>query len=107
MMRIDINLLKDIEENVDGRLNILKSMRKLRIPTCLIHGSADESVHVTEAHDLSKAARRKSVQLHLIPDATHTYGSIHPFDGAPSELKEAVKTTSLFFQQHLIQPFKL
>ena len=48
----------------------LDSVRKLKIPLLLIHGSADESVPVSMAHDLFRAARTDK-RLHIVEGGMH------------------------------------
>ncbi|MEX2582758.1 MAG: alpha/beta fold hydrolase [Gemmatimonadota bacterium] len=82
---------RDIVENRE-RLDVLGSAARLRIPWLIVHGEADETVPVSDAHTLFSAAG-EDAELCLIEAGSHTFGAKHPYDGPTPELRTAVQTT--------------
>jgi fermentation-respiration switch protein FrsA (DUF1100 family) len=75
----------------------------------LLHGAADQTVPVSEAEALARAAEptagiggvspaRRTI---LLPGADHTFGAVHPFAGPTPELAEAIDETVKWFGRHL------
>lgn len=62
----------------EKRLTIKTAVEKLSIPFLIIHGLQDESVSVTEAHQLH--AWNLQSELCLIENANHTFDIQHPFN---------------------------
>jgi len=65
-------------------------------PLLLIHGGKDEAVPVEEARTLAAAAgdRAKLVEL---PDAGHTFGAVHPWQGPTGDLESIAVRLRRFF----------
>ena len=80
-------------------LDIEKISRKIKIPFCVIHGRKDIAVKEEEATNLDKWI--PTSQLILIEDATHTFGSYHPYDKdeLPEDLKTVVDESINFLEQ--------
>ena len=68
---------EDFETNSD-RLNIHKAVRSLHIPHLIIHGDADTSVLVDEAHNMKKW--NPEAELFIVEGADHVFGVTHPWD---------------------------
>ena len=80
-------------------LDIEKISRKIKTPFCVIHGRKDIAVKEEEATNLDKWI--PTSQLILIEDATHTFGSYHPYDKdeLPEDLKTVVDESINFLEQ--------
>ena len=74
---------EDFEQHAQ-QLNIERAVRSLDIPHLIIHGNADTSVWVNEAHDM--AAWNTEARLLIVDDANHVFGVSHPWE--KSELSD-------------------
>ncbi|WP_191859466.1 alpha/beta hydrolase family protein [Hanstruepera ponticola] len=88
---------EDFEANQD-RLNIEKAIKKITIPTLIIHGTSDTSVLYKEAENLHEW-HTHSV-LFPVKNADHVFNSKHPWedDKLPQELQEVVSETVSFIK---------
>lgn len=77
-----------------GELDIQAALEATECPVLIVHGLSDESVPLSEAHQLASCARNGS--LVLIEKASHTFGARHPFAGVPKELSFAMHATAGF-----------
>lgn len=89
----------DIQQNQE-RLDILGAASRLEIPWLIVHGEADQSVDVGEAHALFDAAGDEAEML-LVADAGHTFGGTHPLVATAPELLTAAHATVSWFDRHL------
>ncbi len=98
-MPIRYALYEDFANN-SNRLNIQSACEKLTIPRLVIHGSADEAVSIEEGKQLAQWLK---VPLFEIPNANHTFGSVHPLTDykLPQDLKTAVEITMGFLKQQV------
>ena len=90
MMRIGMDAVRDVEENLD-RLQISEVAAKILAPALVVHGTADETVSVESARKL--AAAFPNGELALIEGAGHTFGAGHPLKGVTPELAEVLALT--------------
>jgi alpha-beta hydrolase superfamily lysophospholipase len=92
------SFLEDFEAHED-ELTIEKAV--LRYPGHLLaaHGSADAAVSLDHAQRLVKWAQNG--QLHVLPDAGHTFGAAEPWQNPtlPSELEALTQTTLRFLEE--------
>ena len=73
---------------------------RLRAPWLIVHGESDVTVPVAEARALHTAGR-DTAELMLVPDAGHTFETVHPWQG-PTPAFEAVTDASVaWFGRHL------
>jgi len=79
-MRMNYTLLEDLEKN-SGRLNILKSVSKIKIPFLILHGKEDLAVDYSEAEAIYNASDKTLTNLIMIEHTGHTFGIVHPFAG--------------------------
>lgn len=89
-MPLGLTLLDDLEKN-RSLLDIEAAAARIGIPWLIVHGQADASVSVEDARRLHGA--NPNAELVLIPDAGHTFGATHPFEGVGPHLKEALRVT--------------
>lgn len=103
MMRMNAELLEDIERNKDGSLNIEKATGGLRIPYLIIHGEQDVTVPVKEAEQLYKWSDKTTSEMEVIQSAGHTFNIVHPFTGSNDKFDKVLKLTEKFFNKTLIK----
>ena len=100
MMRMNAELLNDIEEN-SGRLNILNAAAGLKKPYLIIHGKEDLAVKYTDAENIYSSSDPSLTELNIIENTGHTFGVEHPFKGSTKAFDEAIKLTTEFFAENL------
>lgn len=82
-----------------GDRGILRAVRQLRAPLLILHGADDTTVPATRAQEI-KAAAGEAAELHIIPEADHNYGAVHPFRGTTPQLEAALGFTLAWLAQH-------
>jgi uncharacterized protein len=84
-------------ENNQDRLNIRQHASRLSKAALHIHGTNDQSVHFEEAKEL---ASWTNGTLHLIPEASHTFGASHPWraEHLPKDLELVCKLSIDFIK---------
>ena len=78
-LRLELDLLRDVEANRE-RFDLRSACARLRSPTLLLHGTADESVPFAEGEALARAFRPAVARLSVHEGAGHTFGAVHPLD---------------------------
>ena len=96
VMRLETDLLDDVELNGKTKLNIEAGAGKIKAPWLIIHGTGDETVPSTEAEHLHSLSKGMST-LRLIEDANHGFGATHPLVEVPPALEKVVQETAKFF----------
>lgn len=99
-MRLDYSLLKDIQDNAKGHLNLENAVKKLNLPLLIIHGEQDLAVPVSEGKQLFEWADKSLTEFVVIPQTGHTFGAVHPFEKTNDQL-EAILQKSLNFLNNL------
>jgi dipeptidyl aminopeptidase/acylaminoacyl peptidase len=102
-LALGLGLLADVEER-RAELDLLAAAAARRAPWLIVHGAEDESVPVAEAHRLAERAAGQAgtkTELLVIPGASHTFGSRHPFAGPTPQLIQALNATQRWFREHL------
>ncbi len=97
-MPLDVSLLEDFETH-RRRLDVERASAHVTLPWLVVHGEADTTVPVTEAHRLIGANPR--ARLEIIQDAGHTFEARHPFAGTTPALNQALLATRRHFERHL------
>jgi len=98
-LELDCSLLDDGEKNSQD-YDVEAAASRRTAPWLLLHGDADETVHIAEAHTLAAAATGE-VEMHTIEGGSHTFGAQHPFSGPTPALIEAMNRTQLWLRRHL------
>ena len=101
IMKVGMDMLKDIEKNSKNALNILSATKHLGKPLLVIHGSEDTSVRFYEAEMLNIYADPIRSEMRLIAGADHTFGVKHPFAGSTPQLDSALAYSLKFFKDEL------
>ncbi len=86
----------------DSKWNVENEIKKLGMPILIIHGQNDEAVPIE--HGLDKyewiKENNKSNSLKIIPGATHTFNTKHPFEESSPQLEEMIAEVVAFI--HLL-----
>jgi uncharacterized protein len=96
IMRLDTDLLDDVELHAKTKLDIEAAARKIRVPWLIVHGTADDTVPSSEAERLHALSPGVST-LRLIKGANHGFDAKHPLGEAPPVLEKVVLETVKFF----------
>lgn len=95
-MRLETDLLDDVELHGKTKVNIEGAAGKIKVPWLILHGTADETVPSSEAESLHSKAKGVST-LRLIEESGHTFEAKHPLTEIPPSLEKVVKETVNFF----------
>lgn len=98
-LALGLGLLAEMEEQAPD-LDILAAAATRRAPWLIVHGAEDESVPANEGHRLAEQAAGEK-ELLVIPGASHTFGSRHPFAGPTPQLVQALNATQRWYRSHL------
>jgi dienelactone hydrolase len=98
-LALGAGMLAEVEERAP-ELDLLAAAAARRAPWLIVHGAGDESVPVAEAHRLAERATGRT-ELLVIPGASHTFGSRHPFAGPTPQLIQALNATQAWLREHL------
>jgi len=101
MMRVNISLLDDIEQNAKGSLNIENAVRHLNIPLLIAHGEQDLAVPIAEAEQVYRWSDKSKTEFYKLFETGHTFDVVHPFKGTTEKLEKLLDKTTKFFIQHL------
>ncbi len=96
VMRLETDLLDDVELNGKTKLNIEGAAGKIKAPWLIIHGTGDETVPSSEAEHLHSLSKGMST-LRLIEGANHGFSATHPLAEVPSVLEKVVLESAKFF----------
>ena len=98
-LELGIELLEDLRGN-ETALDLAAASARIQAPWSIVHGTHDESVPFSEAHDLAGWATGTH-EVVEIKDGSHTFGARHPFVGPTRELVRAMNATQIWFRRHL------
>jgi alpha-beta hydrolase superfamily lysophospholipase len=96
VMRLDTDLLDDVELHGKTKLDIEAAARKIKVPWLIVHGTGDETVPSSEAEKLHSLSPGVST-LRLIKGANHGFDAKHPLGEAPPVLEKVAQETVKFF----------
>lgn len=84
--------LEEIKQ-ANGKWNVRNALEEVSTNFLIIHGEEDESVPIEHAKNLYEWNKKfgHKVELKIIPNASHTYNTKHPFEGASEELEKMIK----------------
>jgi dipeptidyl aminopeptidase/acylaminoacyl peptidase len=101
LMRLDITLLEDIENNKNTTLNVKQALNNLKKPLLIVHGEQDLTVPIEEANILYDWSNKKLTEKYFIPAIGHTYDIKHPFEGSNPKFEALLERTKTFFKSYL------
>jgi pimeloyl-ACP methyl ester carboxylesterase len=84
----------------DSKWNVENEIKKLQQPICILHGENDEAIpeeHGKSLFEWVHPFNKKSLLI-IIPGATHTYNTKHPFEGPTRQLEEMSNAVIMFIQ---------
>ena len=97
VMRLNIDLLNDIEQNSNDSLNIENAIKFLDRPLLIAHGDQDLTVQINEAEQLYNWSDKSKTEFYKIFGAGHTFDVVHPFAGTNLKFDKLLEKTSNFF----------
>lgn len=101
IMRLNVCLLDDIENNLNDKLSIEKAAKNLNKPLLIIHGEQDLTVPVIEANMIYNWSNKKVTEIAKIPTAGHTFDIVHPFTGSNSKFDLVIDRIDDFFNKYI------
>lgn len=101
MMRLDVGLLDDIENNSTSSLNIEKALKNLNRPLLIAHGEQDLAVPIAEAEQLYSWSDKSKTEFYKLFSTGHTFDIVHPFNGTSEKFEKLLDKTTNFFVNHL------
>ena len=101
VMKLNVSLLKDIEQNRDDSLNIERAVRELGKPLFIAQGEQDLAVPFEEGEKLFEWADKRLTKFYPIENTGHTFDIQHPFKGSNDKFDALLNRTSEFFKNHL------
>jgi dienelactone hydrolase len=102
VMRLETDLLDDVELHGKTKVNIEAAAAKIKAPWLIIHGTADDTVPSSEAEHLHSLSKGMST-LRLIEGANHGFSATHPLNEVPPVLEKVVQETVNFFVRNAAQ----
>jgi alpha-beta hydrolase superfamily lysophospholipase len=105
VFQLGTTVLDEATEHGDGMLNIAAAAESLLCPWLIVHGDADETVQIGEAHDLCASAG-SNAELFVVPGATHTFNVAHGMTEPSPQLRSATERTVRFFSERLVAPVR-
>jgi len=84
----------------DKEWNVKQAIRLLSMPILIIHGANDEAVPVEHGEEIYGWIKNsnKHNRLVIIPNATHTFNTPHPFTKTSDELEVLINTITNWIQ---------
>lgn len=107
IMRIDISLLHDLENNSDDLLNIEKAVRNFNRQLLIVHGNQDMAVPIKEAAELYEWSDKSKTEFFKIYGTGHTFDIVHPFNSSNEKFEKVLETTLIFFHNNLTNQVNL
>lgn len=97
LMPMNYQIVEDFYQHKE-RFDVPSAIQNLGVPLLAFHGSADETVPVSMAYQISKW--NEQAQVELIPEANHTFGGGHPYqqDSLPPDVALIVERSVRFFR---------
>ena len=98
---LDYEVVEDYLKHEHGRFNIPLAAATIARPWLLVHGTADETVPVSEARALAESAADPRSEALFIEGAGHTFGTVHPWAGPTADSERLFDVTTRFLSRHL------
>ena len=101
LMRMDLSLLDDIEQNSNGSLNLENSVRILNKPLLVAHGDQDLAVPIKEAEQIYSWSDKSKTEFFKLFGTGHTFDIVHPFAGSTEKFEKLLEKTTKFLIKNL------
>lgn len=84
--------------NSDTEWNVEKEIKKLAMPILIVHGDEDEAIPVEHGEKLFEWIKNQNElsSLEVIPGATHTFNTKHPFERPSPQLEKMLQIVASF-----------
>jgi fermentation-respiration switch protein FrsA (DUF1100 family) len=105
LFRLRTPVLEEATEHGDGMLDIGAAAESLLCPWLIVHGDADETVHIAEGEQLAARAG-SNAELVRIAAGTHTFNVAHGMTEPSPQLLDATERTVRFFVERLVAPVR-
>ncbi|MEW9698027.1 alpha/beta hydrolase family protein [Paenibacillus sp. SI8] len=89
-MPLDLVILEDMEQNAD-RYDLIGRVKEAVFPITLIQGTEDSTRWIAGSASLVES--NPEIQWFRIAEGNHTFGTVHPYQGATKALQEAIAVT--------------
>lgn len=100
---LSIELLQEVEQYGETRLNIAAAASRIDVPWLILHGEEDETVNVSEGQRLASLGGPKTEWAPLA-GVNHSFGGKHPLPEVTPTLAAAAEQTVAFFERNLLRP---
>lgn len=97
---IGVEVLHDLEARRED-LDMATAAARRRAPWLIVHGDADGTVPVAEAHAHARHAGGTH-ELLVVEDGDHTFGAKHPFSGPNPHLIQVFNATQTWLRRYLV-----
>ena len=97
---LSIEILHEVEEYGDSRLNIAAAASRISVPWLIVHGAEDETVPLSEAERLAFLAGPNAA-LRVLDGVNHSFGGKHPLEQVTPTLESVTRETVDFFSKQL------
>ncbi len=101
LMRLNVEILEDIEQNRNGSLNIENAVKNLNKPLLIVHGDQDLAVPIVEAEQIYDWSDKSQTELFKLFRTGHTFDIVHPFSGTTAKFEKVLEKTTHFFNKYL------
>jgi dienelactone hydrolase len=101
IMKLNVSLLEDLEQNKDELLNLEKAAKNLKKPLMILHGEQDLAVPIKEAEQIYSWSDKEKTEFFKISGAGHTFNITHPFEGSNNKFDFVLEKTLKFFNKNL------
>jgi uncharacterized protein len=99
MMRMNVELLEDVETNKDGSLSTEKVVKSLNKPLLIIHGTEDLTVPIAEGEQIYNWSNKSITRFEKLAACGHTFDVVHPFEGSNKKFDLVLSKTEQFLNK--------
>ena len=96
---LSVDILREVEEFGESRLNISSAAARINVPWLIVHGAEDETVNVSEGQRL--AALSNVADLNVLEGVNHSFGGKHPLPDITPTLESVTRETVSFLERNL------
>lgn len=99
MLRMNVELLEDIELNKNGSLSIENAVKDLDKALLIIHGTEDLTVPVDEGEQIYNWSNKDLTEFIKLPACGHTFDIVHPFEGSNKKFDKVLFKSKEFLRK--------